>query len=481
MLHMPRIIITGLSGGAGKTTVSLGLARALARQGLGVRAFKKGPDYIDAAWLSLAARAPQGNLDLFFMPGPALRDLFIRMAAGYDLALVEGNRGIFDGLDINGSCSTAEVARIIQAPLILVLDCTKMTRTVAALVKGCMTFEPGLTIGGVILNRTGNSRHRTMLQRSVEELCGVPVLGVLPRSAEALIAERHTGLVGEGECRQADDLLDGIADFIESHVDLAAIRELAESAPGLSDSGSVCREPSPGLLCASVNIGYVRDAAFWFYYQENLEALQAAGATLIPVSLLDDAPWPELDGLYIGGGLPALHAESLSANTAKRSLVASLSRAGLPIYAECGGFMYLADHLVVHGKKFPMAGVFSCAVEFHQRPQGLGYVMAEVMVENPFHPLGIPLPGHEFHFSRCIPDVPGSTSDTQAHTFRLTRGRGMSAAPDGSGRDGLLRSNTFAAYTQIYAPALPHWAPSFVALCRKLKISGQRWTRPGNP
>jgi cobyrinic acid a,c-diamide synthase len=143
--------------------------------------------------------------------------------------------------------------------------------------------------------------------------------------------------------------------------------------------------------------------------------------------------------------------------------------------------MYLADHLVVNNKKFPMAGVFPCAVEFQQRPQGLGYVRAEVVGENPYHPLGTSLPGHEFHFSRCIPDVPGSTSDAQAHTFRLTRGRGMSAAPDGSGRDGLLRSNTFAAYTQIYAPALPHWAPSFVALCRKLKISGQRWTRPGNP
>ena len=473
MLHMPRIIITGLSGGAGKTTVSLGLARALARQGLGVRAFKKGPDYIDAAWLSLAARAPQGNLDLFFMPGPALRDLFIRMAAGYDLALVEGNRGIFDGLDINGSCSTAEVARIIQAPLILVLDCTKMTRTVAALVKGCMTFEQDLTIGGVILNRTGNSRHRAMLQRAVEELCEVPVLGVLPRNAEALLAERHTGLAGpagEDECIQADALLDGIADFIVDHVDLAAIRKLAESAPNLPDSSSCAPIASPIAAAKQpVTIGYIHDAAFWFYYQENLDALRIAGATLIPLSLLDDAPWPELGGLYIGGGLPILHAESLSANTAKRSLVASLSRSGLPIYAECGGFMYLARHLVVNGKEFPMAGVFPCAVEFHQKPQGLGYVMAEIVGKNPFHPLGASLLGHEFHFSRCIPDAPANTIDAQTHTFHLTRGRGMFTAPDGNGRDGLLFNNTFAAYTQIYAPALPDWAPSFVAFCRKVR------------
>jgi cobyrinic acid a,c-diamide synthase len=494
MLHIPRVIIAGLSGGAGKTLVSLGLARALARQGRAVRAFKKGPDYIDATWLSLAARAPQGNLDPFFLPGPLLHDHFVRMAAGYDLALVEGNRGLFDGLDIDGSCSTAEVSRILQAPLILVLDCTRMTRTVAALVKGCMTFEPGLNIGGVILNRTGNSRHRAMLQRAVEELCGVPVLGVLPRKTEGLIAERHMGLVGPAgltgpagvaECAQANTLLDGVADFITEHVDLAAVRGLAESAPDLPEPSSVAPTEQATLsdtrfqkkidagmgttLAVSARrpiiIKYVRDAAFWFYYQENLEALQAAGAVLEPVSLLDDAPWPEIDGLYIGGGLPELHAETLSANTAKRALVASLARAGLPIYAECGGFMYLADHLIVSDKKLPMAGVFSCAVEFCRKPQGLGYVMAETLEENPFHPIGASFPGHEFHFSRVIPD----TLNTQTHIFRLTRGRGMTAAADGTGRDGLLHNNTFASYTHIYAPALPHWAPSFVALCRKTK------------
>jgi len=488
MLHIPRVIITGLSGGAGKTLVSLGLTRALARQGRAVRAFKKGPDYIDATWLSLAARAPQGNLDPFFMPGTLLRDLFARMTVGYDLALVEGNRGLFDGLDIDGSCSTAEVSRILQAPLILVLDCTKMTRTVAALVKGCMTFEPGLAIGGVILNRTGNSRHRAMLQRAVEELCGVPVLGTLPRKTEGLIAERHMGLAspvgpaGAGGCAQADTLLDGVADFIAEHVDLAAVRGLAESAPDLPEPPSA----TPAKIDAGIRttlaipsgrpiiIKYVYDAAFWFYYQENLEALQAAGAVLEPVSLLDDAPWPEMDGLYIGGGLPELHAEGLSANTAKRALVASLSRAGLPIYAECGGFMYLADHLLVNGKKFPMAGVFSCAVEFCRKPQGLGYVRAETLEENPFHPVGASFPGHEFHFSRAVP----ATVNAQTHTLRLTRGRGMGAAADGTGCDGLLRNNTFASYTHIYAPALPHWAPSFVALCRKTKLEPLRSDSP---
>lgn len=488
-MHMPRLVISGLSGGAGKTMLSLGLARALAREGLRVRAFKKGPDYIDAAWLALAAHAPQANLDPFFTPGHSLRVLFARACAGYDLALVEGNRGLFDGLDIEGSCSTVAVSRIIQAPLALVLDCTKMTRTVAALVKGCMAFEEGLRIGGVILNRTGNARHQAMVRQAVEELCGVPVLGVLPRKADGLIAERHMGLAGTDECAHASERLDRIADFIAAHVDLAAVRRLAESAPELpapahdAPSGRAPQRsgfsPEAGggrtagkkrARSAAVAappkrpvIGYVRDAAFWFYYHENLEALRAAGACLQPVSLLDDRPWPALDGLYIGGGLPELHVEVLSGNKGKRALVASLSHAGLPIYAECGGFMYLADRLVVEGRSYPMAGVFSRSVEFCSEPQGLGYVTGEAVKDNPFHPWGLRFRGHEFHFSRCIPG-----HDTQqTHILRLDKGRGMGLNSDGSAGDGLLKNCTFASYVHIYAPALPHWAATFVALCLK--------------
>ena len=474
-MRIPRIIITGLSGGAGKTMVSLGLSRAFCRRGISLRSFKKGPDYIDAAWLALAARAPQGNLDPFFTPGEALLGHFSRLADGYDLTLIEGNRGIFDGLDLAGSCSSAEVSRILRAPLILVLDCTKMTRTAAALVKGCIDFEPNVNIGGVVLNRTGNSRHQNMVRSAVEDLCGLPVLGVLPRKADGLLAERHMGLAGMDECAEADAHLDKVADFISDHLDLEAVLRLARSAPDLPDptprQDASCTAPAPRPAAPTgtrPRIGYVYDAAFWFYYQENLDALRAAGAELLPVSLLDATPWPELDGLYIGGGLPELHAEALSANKKKRSLVAALSRAGLPIYAECGGFMYLSDCLVIEGKSYPMAGVFPCAVEFCSRPQGLGYVSAEVVRGSPFHPAGLAFRGHEFHFSRCT----AGPSKEQTHQFRLRRGSGMAAAPDGSGLDGLLQDRTFASYTHIYAPALPHWATSFITLCLK-RNSGQ--------
>ena len=555
-MRIPRLVVTGLSGGAGKTLVSLGLARAVSNSGISVRAFKKGPDYIDAAWLSRASRSPQANLDPFFTPGPLLGALFAKAAAGYEMALVEGNRGLFDGLDIAGSCSTAEVARILQAPLLLVLDCTKMTRTAAALVQGCLNFEEGLRIGGVILNRTGNPRHQAMVRRAVEELCGVPVLGVLPRTPHMDIPERHMGLAGIDEYSQADAHLERLAYFVAAHVDLGGIRRMAESAPdipaprddvpeetpvsilskpsepdvgsaharqdlantdtkgcgrlslvGPDGSDSATRiAPGPGEWgsdsaplsgimkiagprsgvvtadCRSERqsarpvsgerrplLGYVHDSAFWFYYRENLDALEAAGADLRPVSLLDSAPWPELHGLYIGGGVPELHAEALGANAERRARVAALSRSGLPIYAECGGFMYLADHLLLDGRRYPMAGIFHCSVEFCSKPQGLGYVTGTIVEDNPYHPTGYALRGHEFHFSRFVPQ--GDTP--QRHILRLSKGSGMAGGSDGSALDGMLEKLTYASYTHIYAPAAPHWASSFVALCRERLDSGR--------
>lgn len=529
MQHIPRVVISGLSGGAGKTMVSLGLARALARSGLKVKACKKGPDYIDAAWLALAARSSQSNLDPFFLAPDALRAHFLRAAAGHELAIIEGNRGIFDGLDLSGSCSTAELARILQAPVVLVLDCTKMTRTAAALIKGCMDFEKDLRIGGVILNRTGNPRHQHLVRRAVEELAGAPVLGVLPRQVRPFIMERHMGLVGLEEHALADAALDALADCVSEHLDLEALRELAAQAPSLPANGLVphavplpgsgfsgqalsvvsqghmpqapslpekehalrasplpgsgfaaqavkdesASGSSPGLAAAGARIGYVRDAAFWFYYEENLAALREAGAELVPLSLLsavsgrEREDWEKLDGLYIGGGQPELHAGALADNVFCREQVAALARGGLPVYAECGGFMYLARELVLDGRVFPMAGVFSCSVEFCSRPQGLGYVEAEVTLPNPFHPVGLCFRGHEFHFSRCLAQggSGGEGALPPEHVLRLRKGRGMRSCPEQGNFDGLLRQNTFAAYTHIFAPALPHWAERFVALC----------------
>lgn len=479
--------------------LSLGLARAFARQGLSLRAFKKGPDYIDAAWLAAAARAPQATLDPFFTPGAQLTAHFINEALGRELALIEGNRGLFDGLDVNGSCSTAEVSRLLAAPVVLVLDCTKMTRTVAAVVRGCLDFEEGVVIGGVILNRTGNERHRALVRRAVEELTGVPVFGTLPRRDEPFITERHMGLAGLDECG-SNARLDDLAAFVSDHVDLDGVLALARSAPDVNapdlrdlpeplappdtlqkrlrspasalPSGSIPGPEAPGVKhgetpgashAARPRIGYVFDAAFWFYYRENLTALEQEGARLLPLSLLASDDWPELDGLYIGGGLPELHAAALSANAPARDRVLRLAGEGLPIYAECGGFMYLARNLIHQGVAYPMAGVFPLDAEFCARPQGLGYVEAEAAVDSPFHPAGCRFRGHEFHFSRA---VNASFPVAGQCLLRLGRGRGMAETASGVRGDGLLADNCFAAYTHLFAPAAPHWAPAFVRLCK---------------
>lgn len=504
-MHIPRLIISGLSGGAGKSMLSLGLARAFARRGSAVLACKKGPDYIDAAWLALAAGSGQCNLDPFFSPGPALAAIFALAARGHDLALIEGNRGLFDGLDLEGSCSTAQVARTLSAPVLLIVDCTKMTRTAAALVRGCLDFEPGLRIGGVVLNRTGNRRHRDLASLAVRELAGVPVLGVLPRQAEPFILERHMGLAGTDEVLYgagAGQVLEKLADFIEEHCDLAAICALAgsalplilpddesgignradsaspdSSAPvpaarsgGIQYAESVSTGSGPSSSGQAVRIGYVYDAALWFYYRENLEALEAAGAVLQPLSLLAPDPWPAIDGLYLGGGLPERHAASLCANRPVLDNLAALCRSGLPVYAECGGFMVLCRELLIGGESYPMAGLFDCAVEFCQRPQGLGYVEAEAALPNPYHPPGTTFRGHEFHFSRFRAlDPPGASGapTPDSMVLRLSRGSGMGRDERGACRDGLLLGNSFASYTHIYAPCVPHWAPAFADLCRK--------------
>jgi cobyrinic acid a,c-diamide synthase len=462
MTHFPRIILAGLSGGSGKTFVSVGLCRALTRRGLSVAPFKKGPDYIDASWLSHAANRTACNLDPFLLPPETIKALFQEKACGADISVIEGNRGLFDGKDREGTCSTAELARQLDAPVILVLDATKMTRTAAAVVAGCRAFEPGMHLAGVILNRTAGERHRHILKECIEGLAGVPVLGSLPKMADNPIPERHMGLVSDQEHSGREAALDAIAEIVERWLDVDRIQDIARNAFELAPVGPV---PWPERLAAADGpqggpvIGYVFDAALWFYYPENLEALERAGAQLVKLSLLSAAPWPELHGLYLGGGFPETQAVDLAANVAVRERVRGLAAAGLPIYAECGGFMYLCEGLHLdEGERdqwHPLAGVFPVSTRLCARPQGLGYVEALVEAENPFHPLGAHITGHEFHYSSCT--EPSRPADMPPLTLKMLRGRGMI-----DGRDGLLLRRTFAAYSHTHALGVPHWAPNFV-------------------
>lgn len=535
-----RICISALSGGGGKTLLSLGLARAFSRQGLAVQPFKKGPDYIDAAWLSLAAGRQASNLDPYFLPPARLRALFrhVMERSGARLALLEGNRGLFDGMDVRGSCATAELARTLDCPVLLSLDCTKMTRTAAALVAGIRNFEPGLRLAGVVLNQVASARHEGILREAITAYTDVPVLGAIPRLRENPLPERHMGLAslcGDELSPQAQEILEKLADVVRDHVDMERVLALADDLPDLPEepdfwdeaawagegfTASSCegqpaachagtasaagaeascegaaptgtlsvispRATTPDSMqtsrdegivasrCRTLRpadspepaprIGYVRDRALWFYYEENLEALRRAGAELVRLSLLDDAPWPELDGLYLGGGFPEDWARELAASPHLARL-ATLAGEGLPIYAECGGFMVLASALERDGQRWPMSGIFPVETRFCPKPQGLGYVRADVVLPNPYFPRGSVLRGHEFHYSLC--HEPAAVSGRLEHALRLRKGTGMGRDAAGHGRDGLVSGRVWAAYCHIFAPAVPGWAPRFVDLAR---------------
>ncbi len=459
-MNRPRLILAGLSGGAGKSTLTLGLCRAWVRQGRKVQPFKKGPDYIDAAWMGLAAQTTATNLDPFLMPEPTVRALFWDKVVTGDVGVIEGNRGLFDGKDLSGSCSTAELARSLEAPVILILDCTKMTRTAAAVVAGCLHFESGFELAGVICNRTAGDRHRQMLIQCIQEYTKVPVLGCLPKISPDPIPERHMGLMSDRELGDQDPVLESIADVVEKHIDLDALWQIACKAKAPSDakfpSGPLW--PAPAPTQEPVVIAYVRDAAFWFYYEENLEALRRAGAELVEISLLETEDWPDFCGLYIGGGFPETLALQLARNATVRQRVRSLAEMGLPIYAECGGFMYLGQHLIYQGERYPMAGVFPVSTECGDRPQGLGYVQAVVEHANPFFSVGDELMGHEFHYSHCLAE----DGSVLTLSLKMQRGQGLLA-----GYDGLVYKKTYAAYTHIHALGVPQWAPNFVNAARQ--------------
>ena len=463
MTPAPRLTIYGLRGGAGKTLLALGLARALARDGLRLKPFKKGPDYIDAAWLGLAAGRPATNLDPFFLSPQELRALFLHAFAlpgsdgkAADFALIEGNRGLFDGRDLAGSCSTAALARTLHSPILLSLDCTKITRTAAALVQGILSFEPDLPIVGVVLNKLGSERHEALVRRAIEHYCPVPVLGALPRLPGDPLPERHMGLVlrqsTETQRADAETRLDALADAMRTYLDLDRIRQLAQEALPLPNEKMFWQEASPALAGVRPRIGYVRDAALWFYYEENLEALRQAGAEVIRLSLFDGEAWPGLDGLYLGGGFPEDFCAELAVSP-KLALIKKYAEQGMPIYAECGGFLLLAASMEHQGNSYPMAGVLPVRASFHERPQGLGYVEAVVVLSNPFHPQHAALKGHEFHYTRCE-FLPNARTE---YALQLGCGKGM-----GEAGDGLLYKSTFASYMQIFAPAVPHWAERFV-------------------
>lgn len=455
MRALPRLLVAGLSGGTGKTIVSMGILLLLRRAGIDVRAFKKGPDYIDPAWLEWASARPARNLDTYLMGSERVRALFLRNGISEGINLIEANRGLFDGFDAAGTHSSAVLAETLAAPVVLVIDAAKMTRTAAALVLGCQKLDPRLSLRAVVLNNVNGPRHERILCAAIESVCSVPVVGALPRSAGNPLPERHLGLVPPQESRDMDKIEQNLLTLVEDRLDLDALLSIAHNAPSLETPA----EELPRLPDArGLRIGYLKDSAFSFYYPENLEELERAGAELVRISPLEAAALPaNLHALYIGGGFPETHAPRLSGNG---SFLESLRRAredGLPVYAECGGLMLLARSLAWKGVRYPMANVFPVDVEVFDRPQGHGYSELRVDARNPFFPHGTVLRGHEFHYSR----IAGAAEQPDT-ACAVVRGAGCDA-----GRDFLVARKVMAGYTHLHAAATPEWTRGVVAAAQE--------------
>jgi cobyrinic acid a,c-diamide synthase len=449
-MKLPRLVVAAPHGRAGKTTVTIGLLAALAARGVAVQPFKKGPDYIDPGWLSDAAGRRCRNLDLFMMSPETALSAFRRGMEGAEIGVVEGAMGLYDGVDLEGSGSTAELARLLGAPILLVVDATRMTRSVAALVAGFQHFEPGVAVAGVVLNNVARPRHEAMLVQSIERYCGIPVLGCIPRSDSLTIPDRHLGLVPVAEDERLISAVENARRMATERLDLDRILAIACSSPEIASRESApCRAPSP-----RVRIGVLLDRVFTFYYPENLEALEEAGASLVYLDSLSDRSLPDLDGLYVGGGFPELFMEQLEANESLRGDIRRRIGDGLPVYAECAGLIYLSRRVSWKGRSSEMVGALPCEIEMTDRPQGHGYVQAEVVADTPFFPRGALLRGHEFHNTR-VSMLDGSRAQ---FAYRLRRGAGI----DRDHNDGLMVANVLAAYTHLHALAVPGWAEGFV-------------------
>ncbi len=453
-VKLPRgLVVAGLGGGSGKSVVSVGLVALLSRRGYGVVPFKKGPDYIDAGWLSLAAGRPCFNLDPFLMDEGPMLSSFAEHGAGGDFLIIEGNRGLFDGVDADGTYSTAELAIRLGLPVLLVVDCTKTTRTVAALVLGCKTLDPNVDICGVVLNRIGSRRHEKIVRQAVEKYTGIPVVGAIRRMKKDIFPMRHLGVTPFQEYEGASGAVADLAETVEKNISLEQVEQLMRS-PAVSAQS----QPCVSRLDNQVRIGVVRDAAFQFYYPENLLALQRQGADIVEINSLQQAELPDVDALYIGGGFPETSAGLLSANVSFRRSIAERAEQGLPIYAECGGLIYLGEKITLEGKDYPLVGIFPVHFTLEKRPQAHGYTVLTAREGNPFYRQGTEIKGHEFRYSK----VTSWTDSPESLGFDMQRGVGFTG-----GGDGLIYKNVLALYTHVHAVGTPEWAEGLVGRAKE--------------
>jgi cobyrinic acid a,c-diamide synthase len=452
--RMPRVFISAAHKSSGKTTLTLGLCAALHARGHAVQPFKKGPDYIDPLWLGMAAQRPCYNLDFHMMQRGDIEQQFARAAAGARISLIEGNKGLYDGLDLDGSNSNAALAKLLDAPVVLVIDARGMTRGVAPLILGYQAFDPDIRIAGVILNNLGGSRHESKLRAVIEHYTDVEVIGAVQHDAGLQIAERHLGLVPANEQDAARVRIRHVGERVAAQVDLDRLLAIGDSAPAFDIPQSIeAMAPTE-----RVRIGIAHDQAFGFYYSEDLDSLHAANVELVDIDTLQDQTLPELDGLIIGGGFPEMFMSELEANTPLRTQIRVAIEAGLPTYAECGGLMYLSKSLSWQGQTRQMVGVVPGDTVMHERPVGRGYARLQPTGNDRWQE-SESIPAHEFHYS-SLENLPADS----IYAYQVTRGHGI----DGE-HDGYQQHNLLAGYVHRRGSGEQGWIAPFLNQVRAHK------------
>jgi cobyrinic acid a,c-diamide synthase len=460
---MSHFFISAAHKSSGKTTISLGLCAALTAKNLKVRPFKKGPDYIDPMWLAKASGHACHNLDFNTMEVEEIKQTFLDHSTGSDISLIEGNKGLYDGLDLDGSNSNAALAILLNAPVVLVIDARGMTRGIAPLILGYQRFEPKLNIAGVILNQLGGSRHESKLRAVIDHYTDVPVIGAVHRDKELEIVERHLGLVPSNELDQAQLRIESVGQRIANQVNLDSLIQIANRAP-LPDLLEPKNTATAFKLDTACRIGIAKDAAFGFYYPGDLDAFEQAGAKLIYIDTLNDKTLPDIDGLFIGGGFPETQMAALESNNAMRQSIRQAIDTGLPVYAECGGLMYLTRSLTWKDQKCEMVGAIPADTVMHSRPMGRGYVKIKETAQHPwpiatFAGQASEIAAHEFHYSSL------ENGDVVKYAYEVLRGTGI----DGS-HDGIIHKNVLGCYSHLRDVKQNHWVQRFLQFVQQHKL-----------
>ena len=447
-ITMPRLVVAGTASGSGKTSVMVGLTRALRERGLKVAVFKCGPDYLDPTYHVRASGGTCHNLDGWMMGRDAVLGTFARACEGADIALIEGVMGLFDGASpTTEEGSTAEIAKWLDAPVMLVVDVSGMARTVAAIARGVAAFDPELRLAGIFCNRVGSRGHLEILRRALSDL---PVLGGLPNEPALTFPERHLGLRTADEQAVPDSILAELGSVTGEWSDLDAILTVARAALPVSCELSVKAGAASSSRC---RIGVAFDEAFHFYYEYNLHLLKSLGAELVYFSPISDQDLPEVHGLYLGGGYPEIYAEALAANRSMRERISAFAAAGGTVYAECGGLMYLCDAIeTLDGQRYPMAGVIPAQAVMHERLQALGYVEVETQAASALGPAGLRFRGHQFRYSELRP-----LEEPIDRAYRIVRRRDGQVVPEG-----YTVKNTLASYVHAHWASNPMIAQSLV-------------------